>query len=182
MYGSAFGGISYICVRVRNTARPAVSLYGRAPDQAQGTVCRTHGLHEGRISLHTNKTQKMDLSYIILQTLMMMGFTFIVGIAFAYVLKLMTLLFSCLNGRELSEFAARARAYFAELAWTYDYIRSAIRSDDGSMGEMPLDPDTKNETVHAMNGMAEYHFGNLGEPSKKDTEMNLLYELHHGKI
>lgn len=124
----------------------------------------------------------MNLSYIILETLLMMGFTFIVGIAFAYVLKLMILLFSRLNGEGLSVMAGKARAYFAELARTYDYIRSVIRTDDGSMGEMPLDPDTKDETILAMNGMAEYHFGNLAEPSKKDTEMNLLYELHHGKI
>ena len=36
----------------------------------------------------------MNLSYIIEETLLMAGFTFIVGIAFAYALKLTTFFFS----------------------------------------------------------------------------------------
>jgi len=40
----------------------------------------------------------MNLSYIIEETLLMAGFTFIVGIAFAYALKLTTFFFSRLNG------------------------------------------------------------------------------------
>lgn len=128
----------------------------------------------------------MNLSYIIQQTLLMMGFTFLVGVAFAYVLKLMTLIFSCLSGEGLPALFGKARArghaYFSELARTYEYIRSTVRTDDGMMNEMPLDPETKNETVYAMNGMAEYHFGNLEDPSAKETEINLRYGLNHGKI
>lgn len=40
----------------------------------------------------------MDLMHMIGETSLMMGFTFIVGMAFAYVLKLMTFFFSRLNG------------------------------------------------------------------------------------
>ena len=43
----------------------------------------------------------MNLSYIIGETLLMAGFTFIVGIAFAYALKLTTFFFSRLNGHDL---------------------------------------------------------------------------------
>ena len=39
----------------------------------------------------------MDLMHMIGETSLMMGFTFIVGMAFAYVLKLMTFFFSRLN-------------------------------------------------------------------------------------
>lgn len=128
----------------------------------------------------------MNLSYIIQQTLLMMGFTFLVGVAFAYVLKLMTLIFSSLSGEGLPALAGKVRArvytYCAELAQTYEYIRSTVRTDDGMMNEMPLDPETKNETVYAMNEMAEYHFGNLEDPSAKETDTNLRYGLNHGKI
>ena len=44
----------------------------------------------------------MDLMHMIGETSLMMGFTFIVGMAFAYVLKLMTFFFSRLNGTEIS--------------------------------------------------------------------------------
>ena len=48
----------------------------------------------------------MNLSYIIEETLLMAGFTFIVGIAFAYALKLTTFFFSRLNGHDLPRPAA----------------------------------------------------------------------------
>lgn len=44
----------------------------------------------------------MSLIDIIKETLIMMGFTFVVGIAFAYILKLMTLFFPRLDGKNLS--------------------------------------------------------------------------------
>ena len=40
----------------------------------------------------------MNLMYIIRETALMMGFTFVVGIAFAYVLKGMTFFFSRFGG------------------------------------------------------------------------------------
>ena len=51
----------------------------------------------------------MTLTYIIRETLLMMGFTFVVGVAFAYVLKLMTLFFSYLNGEDLPSLVRRSR-------------------------------------------------------------------------
>ena len=48
----------------------------------------------------------MNLSYIIEETLLMAGFTFIVGIAFAYALKLTTFFFSRLSGEGLSAWNA----------------------------------------------------------------------------
>lgn len=51
----------------------------------------------------------MDLMHMIGETSLMMGFTFIVGMAFAYVLKLMTFFFSRLNGTEISALLRKGR-------------------------------------------------------------------------
>jgi len=112
--------------------------------------------------------------YIIRETALMMGFTFVVGIAFAYVLKGMTFFFSRFGGCGLSDWMGRsrvwARAYRMNLIRTYRSIWSLDCEDDGS-------PEGA-----AQNGLAEYHFGNSGESSKEDGNMNGLYEFHHGKI
>ena len=50
----------------------------------------------------------MNLSYIIEETLLMAGFTFIVGIAFAYALKLTTFFFSRLNGHDIPSCCGKA--------------------------------------------------------------------------
>ena len=76
----------------------------------------------------------MNLSYIIEETLLMAGFTFIVGIAFAYALKLTTFFFSRLNGHDLPVLLRKSRiwerAYRMNVAHTYRYIRSIARNDD----------------------------------------------------
>lgn len=63
------------------------------------------------------------------ETSLMMGFTFIVGMAFAYVLKLMTFFFSRLNGTEISALLRKGRiwgrAYRMDIARTDRYIRSS---------------------------------------------------------
>ena len=116
----------------------------------------------------------MNLMNIIQETALMMGFTFIVGIAFAYVLKGMTFFFSRFSGEGLSVWMGRgrvwARAYRMNLTHTYRNIWSLACTDDGS-------PEGA-----AQDGLAEYHFGNLRDGEKLDTEMSRLYELHHGKI
>ena len=65
------------------------------------------------------------------ETSLMMGFTFIVGMAFAYVLKLMTFFFSRLNGTEISALLRKGRiwgrAYRMDIARTDRYIRSVAR-------------------------------------------------------
>ena len=53
----------------------------------------------------------MNLSYIIEETLLMAGFTFIVGIAFAYALKLTTFFFSRLNGHDLPVLLRKSRIW-----------------------------------------------------------------------
>ena len=53
----------------------------------------------------------MDLMHMIGETSLMMGFTFIVGMAFAYVLKLMTFFFSRLNGTEISALLRKGRIW-----------------------------------------------------------------------
>ena len=66
--------------------------------------------------------------YIIRETALMMGFTFVVGIAFAYVLKGMTFFFSRFGGCGLSDWMGRsrvwARAYRMNLIRTYRSIWS----------------------------------------------------------
>lgn len=128
----------------------------------------------------------MNLLYIIEETALMMGFTFIVGIAFAYVLKLMTFFFSRLGGKEFSASMERGRiwlrAYRMDLTRTYRYIWSATRTDDGSLADMAQGEEAMAETARTQDGLAEYHFGNLLKAGTQDPEMSCLYELHHGKI
>lgn len=128
----------------------------------------------------------MNLLYIIEETALMMGFTFIVGIAFAYVLKLMTFFFSRLGGKEISASMERGRiwlrAYRMDLTRTYRYIWSATRTDDGSLADMAQGEEGMAETARTQDGLAEYHFGNLLKAGTQDPEMSCLYELHHGKI
>lgn len=84
------------------------------------------------------KNKAMNLMYIIQETALMMGFTFIVGIAFAYVLKGMTFFFSRFSGEGLSVWMGRgrvwARAYHMNLTHTYRNIWSLACMDDGSPG------------------------------------------------
>ena len=107
------------------------------------------------------------------ETSLMMGFTFIVGMAFAYVLKLMTFFFSRLNGTEISALL-RKGAYRMDIARTDRYIRSVARIG----GDVSADPDAD----HAMDALAEYHLGPPGDAARQDSEMTRLYELHHGTV
>ena len=45
-----------------------------------------------------------------------------------------------------------------------------------------LDLEMSGAKFRTMQELAEYHFGNSGESSKEDGNMNGLYEFHHGKI
>lgn len=111
------------------------------------------------------------------ETSLMMGFTFIVGTAFAYVLKLMTFFFSRLNGTEISALLRKGRiwgrAYRMDIARTDRYIRSVARIG----GDVSADPDAD----HAMDALAEYHLGTR-DAARQDSEMTRLYELHHGTV
>ena len=104
------------------------------------------------------------------ETSLMMGFTFIVGMAFAYVLKLMTFFFSRLNGTEISALLRKGRIW----GRAYRYIRSVARIG----GDVSADPDAD----HAMDALAEYHLGTPGDAARQDSEMTRLYELHHGTV
>ena len=112
------------------------------------------------------------------ETSLMMGFTFIVGMAFASVLKLMTFFFSRLNGTEISALLRKGRiwgrAYRMDIARTDRYIRSVARIG----GDVSADPDAD----HAMDALAEYHLGTPGDAARQDSEMTRLYELHHGTV
>ena len=123
----------------------------------------------------------MNLLYIIRETLLMMGFTFVVGIIFAYVLKLMTLFFSNLSRENLPVLVARGKGYCVKVAHTYNYIRT-FTWEEHVAKQLP-DFDSKEDTaLYSMARLAEYHFGSLRELPKQDMEMNQLYEMHHGKI
>lgn len=115
----------------------------------------------------------------------MMGFTFLVGFAFAYVLKLMTLFFSLVIGGNLSSAIRRnyawGRTYCMNVARSYDYIRSVTRDKD-FLKVMPQSSDMQTSETLTMDNLAEYHFGTTDRTAKQDTEMNRLYEFHYGKI
>ena len=124
----------------------------------------------------------MNLIYIIQETLLMMGFTFVVGITFAYALKLMTLFFSNLSKENLPVMVAKGRGYCVKVAHTYNYIRTFTWEEHFVTKQTP-DSNVKEDTVfHSMTRLAEYHFGSLRDLTKQDTEMNQLYEMHNGKI
>ena len=112
------------------------------------------------------------------ETSLMMGFTFIVGMAFAYVLKLMTFFFSRLNGTEISALLRKGRiwgrAYRMDIARTDRYIRSVARIG----GAGCADPDAD----QAMDAQAEKHHGPPRAAARQDSEMTRLYELHHGTV
>lgn len=99
----------------------------------------------------------MNLSYIIEETLLMAGFTFIVGIAFAYALKLTTFFFSRLNGHDLPVLLRKSRiwerAYRMNVAHTYRYIHSIARNDDPQKRPAATDACM----IRTMQELAEYH-------------------------
>ena len=111
----------------------------------------------------------MNLSYIIEETLLMAGFTFIVGIAFAYALKLTTFFFSRLNGHDLPVLLRKSRIWERAYRMNVAHPQKRPAATDACM-------------IRTMQELAEYHFGNSGESSKEDGNMNGLYEFHHGKI
>ncbi len=114
----------------------------------------------------------------------MMGFTFVVGVAFAYVLKLMIALFSLCNSGERSRLLKNSRlwgrAYRIQITRTYINIHATACG--GLLGGILPSTDGRNEASGFMDKLAEYHFGNREESERKDSEMKCLYELHHGEI
>lgn len=112
------------------------------------------------------------------ETSLMMGFTFIVGMAFAYVLKLMTFFFSRLNGTEISALLRKAAYGAAPTAWTLRVPTATSVRSPGSAGTFPpirmrtmrwtLWPNTTSATP--------------GDAARQDSEMTRLYELHHGTV
>ena len=58
-----------------------------------GMLCRMRRMFRHTRWQNFDECKKMDLMHMIGETSLMMGFTFIVGMAFAYVLKLMTFFF-----------------------------------------------------------------------------------------
>lgn len=124
----------------------------------------------------------MNLSYIIGETLLMAGFTFIVGIAFAYALKLTTFFFSRLNGHDLPVLLRKRPHMGTRLPHErrpHLPIHLLDRRNDDPQ-KRPAATDAC--MIRTMQELAEYHFGNSGESSKEDGNMNGLYEFHHGKI
>lgn len=143
-----------------------------------GMLCRMRRMFRHTQWQNFDECKKMDLMHMIGETSLMMGFTFIVGMAFAYVLKLMTFFFSRLNGTEISALLRKGRiwgrAYRMDIARTDRYIRSVARIG----GDVSADPDAD----HAMDALAEYHLGTPGDAARQDSEMTRLYELHHGTV
>ena len=112
------------------------------------------------------------------ETSLMMGFTFIVGMAFAYVPKLMTFFFSRLNGTEISALLRKGRiwgrAYRMDIARTDRYIRSVAPIGGG--GSAAPDAD------QALGARGGYHPRPPRGAPPPDRAMTRLYELHHGTV
>lgn len=95
---------SFVCASTAtcgsDSTRQAESC-GAEPSRPEASLPQRRGCGLGRkhaplrqIHFHIHKYRtEMNLSYIIGETLLMAGFTFIVGIAFAYALKLTTFFF-----------------------------------------------------------------------------------------
>ena len=150
-----------------------------------GCVMRKTHLHPIDMRCFTKNSDKMTLMYIIQETLLMMGFTFLVGIAFAYLLKAMTLFFSLFIGGNLPSMLHKnyvwRRAYRINVVHSYNYIRSFSR-DKEFIKMLSQNSDKEVAATLTMDNLAEYHFGNTDAGSKQDSEMNRLYEFHYGKI
>lgn len=102
----------------------------------------------------------MSFSYILKEMLLMMGFTFLVGIALAYLIKLMALFFPATNGRSLSELITRDKVWWRAYRMNVSHIYRAILYADDSLtryGTPRRNP--KDEIVSSMERLAEYHLG-----------------------
>ncbi len=128
----------------------------------------------------------MNLIHICKETLMMMGFTFAVGIAFAYLLKLMILLFSCFGKNGMTVWMKKSRvwgrAYRMGVEHIYREARYITLPDEGRTPAASLMLGTYAGKTRAIDGLAEYHFGDPEESALQDKEMKRLYEFHYGKI
>ncbi len=126
----------------------------------------------------------MSLSYVIRETMLMMGFTFLVGMVFAYIIKLLVFIFFDRKGvRELADqYRAVSRSNRMEMA----RIRKAVRLMDGSQDTSLLNyvledrNDDNRQKIKDLEKLAAFHYGDHGE-QKGDEEMNSLYEFH-GKV
>ncbi len=115
----------------------------------------------------------------------MMGFTFLVGIAFAYLLKLMTFFLTGLNRKSLAtawwQSCVWMRAYRIKTFYSYNYIRSVSMSRE-CLAEFARCSQTQIGTSQTMDELAECHLGNCDTSEREDSEMKCLLEMHHGKI
>ena len=184
---------SFVCASTAtcgsDSTRQAESC-GAEPSRPEASLPQRRGCGLGRkhaplrqIHFHIHKYRtEMNLSYIIGETLLMAGFTFIVGIAFAYALKLTTFFFSRLNGHDLPVLLRKSRHPGTRLPHERRPHLPIHPLDRPQRRPSKRPAATDACMIRTMQELAEYHFGNSGESSKEDGNMNGLYEFHHGKI
>ena len=111
----------------------------------------------------------MTLWYIIHETLVMMGFTFLVGIAFAYLLKLLTLFFNHTNKDELSATIWHLRVRVRAYRMTMNHVYS-IYWDNKLVDSIPSDPEEREEQIRSIDNLIEFHHGNRELPTQNEQK------------
>ena len=111
----------------------------------------------------------MTLWNIIHETLIMMGFTFGVGIAFAYLLKLLTLFFNYTNKEEISatiwHFRIKARAYRMAMSHAY-----STNWDKKLVNTITTDPKEREAYIRSMDNLIEFHCGTRNLPKQNQQK------------
>ncbi len=130
----------------------------------------------------------MSNSDVIRETLVMMGLTFLIGFALAYLIKVMIWSFLSMNRRNMSSVVTHYKAYSRSKRMEMARIRRALDTMDGDLVNYTMEDPNRNdkkEKVGGLYGIAGFRYGQSARKSKekdKDEEMNRLYEFHHGEV
>ncbi len=118
---------------------------------------------------------------------MMMGFTFAIGIALAYVIKVMIWVFLGLNKKGMHTIVVHYKAYVRNNRIEKARIAKAMKiiDDNGEIKLFQLHEDRnrfdRKEKVRDLYAIARMHFSDKKDGAN-DNKMDSLYEYHHGKI
>ncbi len=131
----------------------------------------------------------MGIAEVVKETMLMMGFTFLVGMALAFLIKAMIGLFFFLDGKGISGLATQYRAISRSNRMEMARIRKAVKLMDGSPDTSLLNyvledrnTDPGRQQQKDLDRLASFHTGDRQAKAKKDEEMDRLYEFHHGEV
>jgi hypothetical protein len=127
----------------------------------------------------------MELKSVILETLMMMGFTFIVGMAVAYAIRLLVAIFLFFSKRDVVK---ESKAYVKNGPKRLSKIRTAMHLLE-KMSDVELlkyvyenknkyDPEEKVEDLYSISRF----YNGTGRDPKDHDDTNELIKFYHGEV